>query len=551
MNWFVCVISKQPFLEWELEKCLKLHPKCDHSIIKPTFYFAYQCNEDMQIVALPTEYDLSLKLVMGRGYINKTTGYALADISDYQKLFNKTFTPKDIDGHYIAIKIKENFAQVVLDSIGFSTVFFHEGRDSIVISNLQYYIHSMIDKNEINLCALANIGVLSTPLDKIASNNKIETLPPGATLTCKNYVINIKKSNVSFVCKDDRDILISYKHSILLQSQPNDMLYIPFENSFTSHLAFSVLHSSNKNNWGLFLSDKKFLPSKYLSELEISQLSFTKIKDFLTVNKNVSKSVSEETFNLYKNYVVMTGLSDFPPFFNLCRNIKEKKENNEIFLLSYFTEWIFSNIFEQAESLFNILKKKSLKNFKSKFILENEFYNKEFYQLLIQGAEKQFEDLCRDFSYSDTPIDLINFWIKYYFSQILAPGFAWINSFGHFYSPTMLYSLFSAHFYHRFKDKKFSSRLSEMPISLSDTIANFPKIKKNKYDYQNFSESNSLFFPSIASKIEDLIKDCQANEYYDMEKVKKIFIKAQKGHKDSIATILKWCSFEIHRLNFD
>ena len=150
MSWFLCVISQKPFLEWEIEKFLKVHPHTTNTIIKPSFYFSYECREELLYRKKPSEDDPNLSLVFGRGYISKSTGYSIADEGDWDKLLNFEYLPTDIDGHYLALKIRDNFLQITCDSYRHYPVFYINTDDYIMISNKQHFISHIFCFSQFN-----------------------------------------------------------------------------------------------------------------------------------------------------------------------------------------------------------------------------------------------------------------------------------------------------------------------------------------------------------------------------------------------------------------
>ncbi|MCL1827645.1 MAG: hypothetical protein FWG20_06330, partial [Candidatus Cloacimonetes bacterium] len=77
MTWFLCIISSKPFLEWEIEKFISLHPDTSHTYIKNSFYIAYDSKPELILKKKPDEQDDFYSAILGRGYISKSTGYSV------------------------------------------------------------------------------------------------------------------------------------------------------------------------------------------------------------------------------------------------------------------------------------------------------------------------------------------------------------------------------------------------------------------------------------------------------------------------------------------
>ena len=217
MSWFVCIISQKPFLEWEIERFIRLHPITKNTIIKQAFYFAYDSEEDMLYKKSATEDNPGLKLVFGRGYLSKNTGYSIADGNDWDRLLSQQYTPKDIDGHYMAIKIREDFIQVTNDVYGHYPIYYSKTGDSIIISNLHYFITGVSPNKEWSLPAISALALMKNPLEQTGLLENVSVMQPGATFNYKRGKATISNRRYIYLGDGEANLakyLFSFKKVI-------------------------------------------------------------------------------------------------------------------------------------------------------------------------------------------------------------------------------------------------------------------------------------------------------------------------------------------------
>ena len=547
MTWFICVISTKPFLEWEVEKFITTHPETSHTIIKNSFYMAFNCKPEMLYYKKPDEQQQTYNLVIGNGYIPKSTGYAMADHNDWEKLLAFEYQPKDIDGHYIALKFSEDFLQVTGDLFGSYPVFYAQTEDYFIVSNMQNYIAPLLVKKTWDYATLASLTLVNSPLEFKPLVKEILPLEAGSTLTIKKNKLIITKRELNFLSEKITDIQqywFSLKKAFELQLEDNDFMTIPFENNHSTRLALSIWSSKPKKEWGLSCpTNTDFPPEKYLHSNITSGL-----KIFTTPKMKIEK----EVFRLYKNYVMITGHTDFPLYFDLAGNFVPEKGINEINMLTNQSEWLFEkDPLKKSEKLYKILKAKNFANFLKLTTVDNKFFRKDFLKYLNKDLEKHFKH------FTDNMLSINSLYDEYYFflknHQILynAKGIAWLNDFRHFYCPGLFYSLTCKHLNQRLYNPKIAQLSSELHLSFSNECEKFPKIKEQKYTLFDYPNANAKYFPIIENQIGVMIENAQKIPYYNFPELLKIFKKAKKGNGYNIQSILKWVGFEIWREMFD
>jgi len=547
MSWFVCIISDKPFLEWEIEKFIQLHPITQNSIIKQSFYFAYDGEDDMLYKKNATEDDPGFKLVIGRGYLSKSTGYSMADGNDWDRLLSQQYSPKEIDGHYMAIKIRETFVQVTNDIYGHYPIYFHKFDDSIIITNLHYFITGVLPNKEWNLPAISALALMANPLEQTGLLTNIQVMQPGATFTYKKGKATLTNRKYNFLADGEQNIakyLFSFKKAFELQLGDSDFLNIPFEHNFTSRFALSVWSNKPKEKWGIYYKkEAKFTPDTILDPYILTNLKITKIPDHTNIN---------EVFKLYKNYVLTTGLSDFPDCFSSAGRFKKEADVSEINLYSPLTEWLFEKSpTEKINKIFKTFKSESYRDFKKNFIMENHFLKKDFYKTLLKGAEAHFKLLVRSVNELPTGNQKVasaygqyHYFIKNYQIKTKTNDFAWLNNFRHFYCPGILYSLVCEHVQHNILDKKFYLKTNDLHLNFADEHLVYPKMPTKTTPLPNV---NNIYFPFISNQVGQMIEEAEGVQIYDFAKLLKIFKKAVQGNTEAIKIILKWTGFEMWR----
>ena len=547
MSWFVCIISQKPFLEWEIERFIQFHPITKNTIIRQTFYFAYDCDDDLLYKKVATEDNPGLKLVFGRGYLSKNTGYSVADGNDWDRLLSQQYTPKDIDGHYMAIKIREDFIQVTNYIYGHYPIYYTKSEDSIIITNLHYFIAGVSPNKEWSLPSISALALVKNPLEQNGLLENISVMPSGATFNYKRGKATISNRKYIFLADGEANLpkyMFSFKNAFDFQLGVNDYYNIPFEHNYTSRFALSVFSNKPKENWGVYYKKgAKFTPDAILDPYLLTNLQIMKIPDHNNIN---------EIFNLYKNYVLTTGFSDFPNFFSLAGRFKKDKGINEINLYSPLSEWLFEKSpTEKVERLFRMFKTESYRDFKKNYVMDISFFKKDFHKTLLKGTQVYFQNLVNSSnelpsgSYKvDSEYEIFHFFIKNYQIKSLAPGYGWLNSFRHFYSPGFLYSLVSGHVQHSLLDKKFYLKTTDLHQSFADETLVYPKIPNKPTDVIN---TNSIYFPSIANQVGVMIEAAEGVQIYDFAQLLKIFKKAVQGNTKAIDIMLKWTAFEIWR----
>ena len=576
MSWFLCVLTPKPFLEWEIEKLLKSHPKTQNTIIKPSFYFSYDSRKESIYSEKPTEDNPYFRLVLGRGYISKSTGYSQVDEADWEKLINFEFEPKDIDGHYLAFKIKENFLQLTVDVSGHYPVYYIKYDDYIIVSNRQEFIISLMNKKPWNYSGVSALALLSIPLEKSTYIKNISLLENGSTIIVKDNKLSIIDRKTKFITNSETDIqqyLFKLKKAFELQLNEKDVIFLPLEPNYSSRFAFSLWCHKPKKLWGLYnLQNNNITPDTFIDNSILNNLQ---IKDFPYFNE------TEEIFNLYRNFVLNTGLTDFPSYFYLAQNDLPtmqsliKKKTNDIYILPSQSEWLFEkDPLKKIDKIFKIIKENNFNDFKKHFVLKNYFFREEFYPFLLKGLKKHFDDFVKKITITETIYDNYLFLITNYHFLVFAPTLAWLNDYKTFYSPAMLYSLTCNHLSQRFINPTLFETCSNLHLNFAKESETFPKPKDNKAVLserinafptmserinafptmsgflrraQHSSNPNKIYFPFIAKKISDMIINSDKVPYYNIKNLFKIFNKAQKGNENAINIIMKWTGFEIWR----
>ena len=552
MSWFLCVVSQKPFLEWEIEKFLKVHPQTSNTIIKPSFYFSYDCRAELLYTKKPSEEDPNLSIVMGNGYISKSTGYSVADKNDWDKLLNFEYIPNDIDGHFLALKIRENFLQITTDMFGHYPVYYINFDDYIMVSNKQHFVSQLMGKRQWDYSSISALTLLTMPLEKKSFLKGISVLGEGATLTVRNNKIAIANRELKFISESELELqkyLFSFKKAYELQLNENDFIALPFEASQAARFAFSVWCNKAKKLYGLYYpSGSEIYPEKFLDSTAINKLKISIIPPFHEPN---------EVFLLYKDYVLKTGLSDFPEYFYLAGNYATTSPHihgggrggtNEINLITNQSEWMFEKEpTKRIDKIFNILKGRSFSDFKKNYEGGNHFFRKEFYLFLLKGLKQHFDDCIQNMIFTDTIYDKYYFYIKNYHINICAGGIAWLNDFRNFYSPGMFYSLTCQHLQQRFTNKNIIETSVELHKSFAEESIFYPKPKEVKFTLPVYPNLNQVYFHLITNEIGQMMENAQKIPYYNLSSLLKIFKKAKKGNSKAIDIVMKWTAFEIWR----
>ena len=545
MSWFLCVISQKPFLEWEIEKFLKVHPQTSNTIIKPSFYFSYDCREGMVYRQKSHEDDPTIKMVIGKGYISKSTGYSQADENDWDKLLNFDFLPTDIDGHYLALKIRDNFLQITCDMFGHYPVYYIDAEEYFIISTKQHFISQLIGKKQWDYCSLSALALLDMPLEKRAFLKKIAVLNEGSTLTVSYNKITVEKREIKFGTDDTIDTnkyFFSLKKAYEIQLNEGDFVFLPFEEKYSSRFAFSVWCNKAKKDWGLYHpKNSDVVPVEYIEDFVLSKLKIQNIPDFRD---------SKQIFAVYKDYVLSTGLAKIPEYFHLAGTalMPSMPLKNEINIVSYHSEWLFEKEpLKKIEKIYKVFKDNSFNDFKKNFVSKNHFFRKEFYPFLLKGLKLHFDDFTKKMYTTETIYDKYFFLLRNYHTNIWARGLAWLNNYKNFYSPGLLYSLSCNHLQQRFNNKKISETSSTLHETFSAESLNYPKPKEPKYSLPLYPHKNMQFFPKITNEIGLMIENAENIQYYDFPLLLKMFKKANKGNPNAVDEMMKWTAFEIWR----
>ena len=543
MSWFFCVMSPKPFLDWEMEKFLNVHPFTKNSIVRPMFYFTFDCRTDMLMRKKPTDEDMSYRIVMGKGYLSKNTGYSQADVNDWEKLLGLEYVPKDIDGHYVAIKLRDNFIQVTNDTFGHCPVYYAKVDDYIIVSSSQQFIAPLLYKKTWNYGAVSALALLPAPLERQSYLKNIHLLGAGATLTVRNGKIKVANRPLSFLTEEDSNIqkyFFSLKKAYELHLEENDFLSLPFENCYSSRFGVAVWSNKSKNDWGLYYKKKSdYYPEKYLEYSATKDLAIFTIPDFKD---------GDDVFRLYTEYVLKTGLSDFPEFFSLAGRFKAEKKQHEITVFSPMSEWLFeTEPLKKVEKMFDIMKEEAFFNFKNNYLLNNYCFKRDFYSLLQKGIKQHFKEAVESIVFSKSLYDEYHFFMQSYNINIQAPQLAWLNDFRTFYSPGMLYSMSCKHIQQRLINKNIALQTNELRESFATEHLLYPKLKDNKFTFPLVPNHNKRYFPLIEGAIGELVEKSEECIYYNFSKLMKLYKKACTGNDKAIDNILKWTAFEIWR----
>lgn len=540
MNWFFCVVSQKPFLEWEIERFIKSHPTPKDTMIKPCFYFAYNADENQLVIEKPTEDDLYYKIIIGKGYIAKNTGFAQADISDWKKLLKYEMLPTDIDGQYLCIKIKEDYLEVNNDSLGHFPVYYSKAEGYCVASSNQEYIAMILSKKQWNYSSISSLALLNIPLNREPFLNQIKMLKPASVLKLKTNKVIAGNRDISFLPESNpntSEYLFSFKKAYELQLDSNDFVSIPFENTFSSRLALSIFCHKAKKTWGLY-TNTNISPVKYLDSLILSGLKIHSIPD---------PDNPEEVIDIYDEYIMTTGLADFPEYFNLGGNflVKNQEDTNIINFFSPGSEYMFLKKIENHYlKSYQIIKSKNFDEFVKQYAPENNFFRKEFYIFLFKGLRQHFDKTVENLVFTDSKYDEYHYFVSKYIIQYLAPGFRWLNSYRNFYAPGLLYSMICKHLYQRLYHSKSIDMCKDLHLNFAPETKNFPKINENKFDILNPLNKNLQYFPVISNYIGLRLEKSEKIPYYDFDKLLKTFKKAKKNNEKAIKVMLKWYAFE-------
>ena len=421
--------------------------------------------------------------------------------------------------------------------------YYTKAQDYSIVSNAQHYISGLLSKKQWDYSAISSLALLSMPLEKKAFLKNINVLSPGSTLKIKRNQFIVGNRDLNFLSEEKADTdkyLFNLKKAFELQLNAGDFMSIPFENSYSARFAFSIWCNKAKKTWGFYHLHKSDLyPEKFLDQLILGNLKIFNIPQFTD---------SDEVFKLFKEYVLFTGLSDFPDIFNLAGKFKKDEDINEINLLTNYAEWFFEkDPLKRSEKLLRIVREKKINDFKKNFVMENNFFRKEFYPFLIKGIEQHFAENANKLVVTDSLYDDYHFLVNQYFVNTCSASLGWMNSFRTFYSPGMFYSLSCQHIQQRLINKKISVLTSELHKSFADETKLYPKPKEKKYILPEYPNLNLVYFPLIANQIGLLIEKSEKIPYYDFSKLLKIFKKAKKQNIKAINTILKWTAFEVCR----
>ncbi len=547
MNWFFCVISQKPFLEWEIERFIKTHPQSKDTLIKPSFYFAYNALEEQTLAEKPTEDSLYHKIIIGKGFVSKSTGYSQADITDWKRLFNYEILPYEIDGHYMAIKIKEDYFEVSNDALGHYPIYYAQSEGYCIASNRQEFIASVISKKQWNYSSVSALALLSLPLQKEPYLKQIQLLKTASILKMKPNKMIIGNREINFLNEqniDSKNYFFTLKKSFELQLNENDFVSLPFENTHSSRLAFSIYCNKAKKTWGLYTQKDyaKYIsehPEKYIDSLILSNLKIQAVPEF---------NNQDELMSLYKDYIMSTGLSDLPLFFNLAGNFQKDNDVAQLNLLSAPTELLFDKNPELISlKLYNFLKNKDFNQFVKNFLPDSIFFRKEFYSFLLKGLKQHFEQTANTMVYTNSIYDQYHFYLTRYHINLFVTGNSWLNNYRTFYTPGLFYTLLCDHFYQRMYNDKLIELSQNLYHNLAPECIKFPKIKSNKYEINSYPNKNLLYFPLICNTIGEALEKAEKIPYYDFDKLLKIFKKAKKNKEKAINIILKWYCFETWR----
>ncbi|MCL1826676.1 MAG: hypothetical protein FWG20_01415, partial [Candidatus Cloacimonetes bacterium] len=411
-----------------------------------------------------------------------------------------------------------------------------------------------------NYTAFADLTLSKFPLNEQPYISEINKLTAGGTLTIQKNKLTISKSELNFLGNKDHDVdhyWFLLKKAFELHFSENEFVVLPFENTHSGRFAFSVWSNKPKKEWGLLDGRQKdFSVEKYLHSNISSGLKIYSLPEF---------QKSSDVFKYYTEYVLQTGLTDFPSFFSQAGHFKAEKGIKEINLLTHQAEWFFEKEpLKITEKLFNILKNKSIADFKKFCITDNVFFRKDFYKYLQKDIEKGFLAAAENIMVLNNIYDEYYFFIQQHQIKMNAKGIAWLNEFRHFYSPGLLFSLCSKHLSQRLFNKEmfpnqtpkkkplsFLEMNAELYKNFSDDCQTFPKIKENKYTVLNYPNQNQRYFPLIANQIGSMVENAEKIPYYDFPLLVKLFNKAKKGNAEAIAMMLRWTAFEIWRKKID
>jgi len=558
LNWFLCIISKKPFLEWEIERFIQVHPASKSTIIKQSFYFAYDCPEDLLYLKSPSPEDHSLRYVMGRGYLKKSTGYGMADGNDWDRLLNQQYQPKDIDGHFVAVKINNDYVQVTNDVFDHYPIYYSIAEDYFIVSNIQYAIAAILSKKEMNFAGLSNLALIDTPLERKGLYTNINVLSAGSTITCQRQKVTLNNRAVNFINEAEQDptkYLFSFKKAFELQiDDQSDYFCIPFDCNFASRFAFATWYTKARHKWGIYyVKNSKYTPEDLLDPDILANVNISCVPDLTEKPKKVifqpnTDYLKHEIWNMYRSYVLSTGLSNFPELFALAGAFKKEEGISEINMISEPSEWLFEKApIEKTMRIFKTLTTKKFSNYKKMAISDNLFFHKDFYIPMLVGAEASFKEVAEKTMLTGTAYDYYHFFIKHCLVSGYSASLGWINSYRHFYSPGLLYSLTCGHVQQCLNDKKFPLKTSQLHLEICEDSKDYPKPLERKNIYPKTYNRNSQYFPFITSHIASMIERAENVPLYNMPKVRKLFQKAMSGNAEAITSILKWTAFELWR----
>jgi len=254
-----------------------------------------------------------------------------------------------------------------------------------------------------------------------------------------------------------------------------------------------------------------------------------------------------EVFQLYKDYVLKTGLSDFPVHFGLAGSFKSD-DYHEINMLSNYSNWLFENKpLAKTEKAYNILKRRRFSSFRSNYIFGNYFFTKEFYAHLLKEIKTYFDQTAGGSKETGTIYDKYYFLFKNYHINICSANLAWLNDYRTFYAPGMLHSLTIKNLYQRSINKKLAKESCLLHLSFAEESKSYPKPNEDDYRFPDSKNMNKLYFPLIVKEVGSMIEKVEDEPYFDFISLQKLYKKAKKGNKTAVEMLLKWVTFEIWR----
>jgi len=543
MSWFICVLSKKPLLDWEVVIFHQTHPQTEYVVENKNFYLAFAAQKGQFTYRKSDEEESGYYLQLGHGYIAKNTGYCPADLLDWKKLLTQEYAPKDIDGHYVVLKIKPDYVQITNDPLGHYPLYYIKQDDYFVASNCLNYLAPLVSNRTLKYSSFASLALCPFPLVKESLLNKVQLAQSGSTITYHTDRITKSTSKINFLADNSlggEDYLFYLRKVFDLQLPHLVCMVFPWENSFTSRYAFSVFKDQNPQHWGLAIQQNStFLPNKFLLSEEALKYQY-----FL-----FSPSLNPETiWQNYQSFVLTTGLSDFPVFFDWASSFSSPTGKKIIFHFSKASEWLFAKKpLSKTDFLFNLLKKNSFSAFKSQYVTQNHFFNQEFYSFLLTDLKKMLSRAIQELATTGTVYDQYLFYIENLHLPTFAPSLVWLNNFHHFYSPGLLYSFVCRHVLQRLTNPHFYQKKQDNIPFFNPNLKKYPQVRKEKWTLLNMPHRNEEFFPLIEHKVGEMLAQANSVAYYDFKALVKLFGRAKKKNTQAISLILKWTACEIWR----